>query len=163
MHSSPNIKYWVNTIYAIAAKIIMIWSFCIWIQNSFSVPPEKLLISDENGAHIPHYTIGPYNEGSSVNVTCVSTGGKLFKQTFSFSFPLRYLHYAVGGVINNFPALRFYWAAMKAYWGTLNNMKLFLMDFCFSHSYAFLISFMFQSPKSSFIAGYRAICWLTKH
>lgn len=43
-----------------------------------SVPPEKLLISDENGAHIPHYTIGPYNEGSSVNVTCVSTGGKSF-------------------------------------------------------------------------------------
>lgn len=42
----------------------------------FAVPPEKLLISDESGIHIPHYTIGPYNEGSSVNVTCVSTGGK---------------------------------------------------------------------------------------
>lgn len=41
-----------------------------------TVPPEKLLISDESGVHIPHYTIGPYNEGSSVNVTCVSTGGK---------------------------------------------------------------------------------------
>lgn len=50
------------------------------LLNLFSVPPEKLLITDESGAHIPHYTIGPYNEGSSVNVTCVSTGGKWFEK-----------------------------------------------------------------------------------
>ncbi|XP_031626202.1 nephrin-like isoform X1 [Contarinia nasturtii] len=46
------------------------------VQLKIILPPEKLSISDESGTHIPHYTIGPYNEGSSVNVTCVSTGGR---------------------------------------------------------------------------------------
>lgn len=42
----------------------------------FLVPPEKLNILNERGNHIPHYILGPYNEGASVNITCVATGGK---------------------------------------------------------------------------------------
>nr|CAD7201737.1 unnamed protein product [Timema douglasi] len=40
------------------------------------VPPEKLVILDDKGSHIPHYNLGPYNEGSSVDITCVATGGR---------------------------------------------------------------------------------------
>lgn len=46
------------------------------ISLFFSVPPEKLSILDEKGVHIPHYILGPYNEGTSINITCVATGGK---------------------------------------------------------------------------------------
>lgn len=41
-----------------------------------TVPPENVLILNEKGVHIPHYILGPYNEGSSINITCVSTGGE---------------------------------------------------------------------------------------
>lgn len=42
-----------------------------------AVPPEQLSILDDHGMHIQDYILGPYNEGSSLNVTCVATGGKL--------------------------------------------------------------------------------------
>lgn len=42
----------------------------------FLVPPEKIKILDDTGSHISHYILGPYNEGTSVNITCVATGGK---------------------------------------------------------------------------------------
>ncbi|XP_014240032.1 nephrin-like [Cimex lectularius] len=40
------------------------------------LPPEKLTILYDNGEHIPHYILGPYNEGSTVYVTCLSIGGR---------------------------------------------------------------------------------------
>jgi hypothetical protein len=41
-----------------------------------TVPPEGLIILDDTGTNIPHHILGPYNEGSSVNITCIATGGK---------------------------------------------------------------------------------------
>jgi len=50
--------------------------FIIMYSLLVSVPPEKLLILDDKGTIIPHHILGPYNEGSSVNITCIAIGGK---------------------------------------------------------------------------------------
>jgi neural cell adhesion molecule len=39
------------------------------VQLTVIVPPENLLILNDEGKHIPHYILGPYNEGSSINLT----------------------------------------------------------------------------------------------
>lgn len=38
------------------------------VQLSVIVPPENLQILNEKGKHIQHYILGPYNEGSSINL-----------------------------------------------------------------------------------------------
>lgn len=47
------------------------------IAKIITVPPEQLSILDEDGlSHISHYILGPYTEGTSLNLTCVAAGGK---------------------------------------------------------------------------------------
>ncbi|KAH8402332.1 hypothetical protein KR009_011424, partial [Drosophila setifemur] len=40
------------------------------------IPPETVIILDSKGATIKDHTLGPYNEGSGINITCVAIGGR---------------------------------------------------------------------------------------
>lgn len=45
------------------------------------MPPKNITIVSDEGNVVSNSVIGPYKEGSSVNVTCMSTGGKYFYAT----------------------------------------------------------------------------------
>lgn len=66
-----------------------------------AVPPTHLDIFNDLGSIVSNSAIGPYREGSSVNITCMSTGGKCLVSSelqmlgltynyiiFTVSFPL---------------------------------------------------------------------------
>ncbi|CAO1420449.1 unnamed protein product [Diamesa hyperborea] len=45
------------------------------INLSVLVPPTQLLIVNDQGVAVTNTVIGPYKEGSNVNITCISSGG----------------------------------------------------------------------------------------
>lgn len=57
-------------------RLIQLQSINNFSTLLFTVPPTKLEIFDEQGFVASNNIIGPYREGSSVNITCMSTGGK---------------------------------------------------------------------------------------
>jgi hypothetical protein len=46
------------------------------INLTVLVPPAQLSVLDENGANVVNNVVGPYAEGASLNLTCISSGGK---------------------------------------------------------------------------------------
>lgn len=53
------------------------------------MPPTELIILDNQGATMTENTIGPYREGVSINVTCMSSGGipvSNMQMKFHFTF-----------------------------------------------------------------------------
>ncbi|KAF2898784.1 hypothetical protein ILUMI_07390 [Ignelater luminosus] len=45
------------------------------ITVSLIVPPEKLTALDHNQVEIDNYILGPFNEGTSIKIVCISSGG----------------------------------------------------------------------------------------
>lgn len=68
--------------------------------HSFPVPPTHLEIVSDQGVVASNSVIGPYKEGSSVNITCMSGGGKClvssrndpFLHTITSSSPFHFLY-----------------------------------------------------------------------
>lgn len=49
----------------------------------FAVPPEKVTLVNDKGEPIEDKFLGPFTEGASVNITCVSSGGILLESHVS--------------------------------------------------------------------------------
>ncbi|XP_021945132.2 uncharacterized protein LOC110843474 isoform X2 [Folsomia candida] len=45
------------------------------VNLTIIIPPKQVVVVDERGTEMNSMIIGPYNEGSSLRLTCVSTGG----------------------------------------------------------------------------------------
>lgn len=66
-------------------RIIIIFTINICIIFSlfyFTVPPDRLSVLNEKGDHIPHYILGPYKEGVTVDITCIASGGNVKRYAF---------------------------------------------------------------------------------
>ncbi|BES90113.1 CD80-like C2-set immunoglobulin domain [Nesidiocoris tenuis] len=46
------------------------------VNLTIILPPEQLSVLDERGEHIRHYILGPYNEGATIEIMCIATGGR---------------------------------------------------------------------------------------
>lgn len=58
-------------------------SLNLWILfYMFTVPPDRLSVLNEKGDHIPHYILGPYKEGVTVDITCIASGGNVHDYSY---------------------------------------------------------------------------------
>uniref|UniRef100_A0A146KNR1 Nephrin n=3 Tax=Lygus hesperus TaxID=30085 RepID=A0A146KNR1_LYGHE len=50
------------------------------VNLTIVLPPEQLSVIDDRGEHIRHYILGPYNEGATIDIVCIATGGRPLPQ-----------------------------------------------------------------------------------
>ncbi|KAL0859839.1 hypothetical protein ABMA27_010179, partial [Loxostege sticticalis] len=62
--------------YQLMRCLTHIYMYLFIIRYLFAVPPERLIILNQDGNEIRSGVIGPYDEGTEVNLTCVAVGGR---------------------------------------------------------------------------------------